>query len=248
MTGPRGVKPMRKAGEVPGDYQGPVYWRVCQYGVALMTGNGGEPIVSIEGVERNGRSLWREPSIYASGDVFDENGEIFPEWREPLKAKWNTDQPIRVEYSRGKHFARVSERVLDAIESLEPGMHPAFPIDIYAPSGRVDRRYHVFFAQDALLTERELHVAANNLEMLPSSASDPSIGDRVRYRTPFWMGTSGALDHHFGYLDRLVVGDRHWFKGTDTNHIFSTELFAKLEPMGDIFLKWDMALPMGIAG
>ena len=55
-------------------------------------------------------------------------------------------------------------------------------------------------------------------------------------------------DNHFGYLDRETVRDHQWFKGTDTNHILSPELFERLRPFGDIFEKWFVALPIGMAG
>src|SRR6185295_19782036 len=91
--------------------------------------------------------------IFSSGTVFDENGQILPEWIEPLKARWTSTKPVRVEYAPGIHSACVSERVYAAIQELEPGKHHAFPIDITRSDGTTERRYEVFFAQDALLGE-----------------------------------------------------------------------------------------------
>jgi hypothetical protein len=238
------VRPIRTAGEVPAGYRGPVYWRVAEY--HPLTGPGDERIEFLERPERLDR-LWIDrykmpgKDIFTSGTVFDENGELLPEWKEPLKARWkNSPKPVRVEYASGEHSARVSERVYDAIQSLEPGKHHAFAIDVSRTDGKVDRRYQVFFAQDAWLAERELHPAANNLSRFEAPY------EAYGYRPASWM--ISVTENHFGYLDRETIGDRHWFKGTGTNHILSPALFEKLKPFGDIYEKWDVALPIGMAG
>ena len=243
MTGK--LKLIRTAGAAPAEYRGPVYWRVVQY--HPVVGASGEPIEFLDSRERQDR-LWIDrykmpgKDIFTSGTVFDENGQVLPEWKEPLKARWTSDRPVRVEYAAGIHSARMSERVYDAVQSLEPGKHHAFPIDVSRSDGTIERRYEVFFAQDALLAERELHPVANNLHPF-----EKPFG-AYRYRPALWMSAAYAQDHHFGYLDRETVGDHHWFKGSDTNHIFSPALFEKLRPFGDIFVKWDVALPIGMAG
>jgi len=239
------AKPIRTDGTVPPDYRGPVYWRLTEY--HPIVGKSDEPIEFLDSRERQDR-LWIDrykmpgKDIFSSGTVFDENGQILPEWIEPLKARWTSTKPVRVEYAPGIHSARVSERVYDAIRSLEPGKHHAFPIDVSCADGTIERRYELFFAQDAFLEARELHPAANNLQPLPKP-----IGI-YRYQTPLWMSAAYARDNHFGYLDREAVGNHQWFKGSDTNHIFSPALFEKLGAFGDIFEKWHVALPMGMAG
>jgi hypothetical protein len=243
MTGK--VRPIRTAGEVPVEYRGPVYWRLAQY--HPMTGKNDEPIEFLDSRERQDR-LWIDrykmpgKDIFTSGTVFDESGQVLPEWKESLKARWTSDGPVQVEYAAGTHSARVSERVYDAIQSLEPGKHHAFPIDIFRSDGTFERRYEVFFAQDALLSERELHPAANNLRPF-----EKPFGP-YRYQPAPWMTATSAKDHHFGYLDRETIRDRQWFKATGSNHIFSPALFEKLRPFGDIFQKWYVALPIGVAG
>ncbi|WP_315786264.1 hypothetical protein [Bradyrhizobium sp. SZCCHNPS1003] len=239
------AKRIRTAGVVPADYRGPIYWRLVQY--YPLTGKGGEPIEFLDSRERQDR-LWIESykmpgkDIFTSGTVFDANGQVLPEWKMPLKAKWTNNRPVRVEYAAGRHSARVSERVYDAIQALEPGKHHAFPIDIIRSDGTTERRYELFFAQDALLGERELHPQANNLRLY-----DKPFGSYC-YQPASWMRAAPAQESHFGYLDRAVVGDHQWFKGTDTNHIFSPTLFEKLQPFGDIFENWFVALPIGMAG
>jgi hypothetical protein len=238
------VKKTRTAGEVPADYRGPVYWRVVQY--HPMVGRSDEPIEFLDSRERQDR-LWIDrykmpgKDIFTSGTVFDENGEILPEWKEPLKARWTTSRPVRVEYAPNSCSARVTERVYDAIQSLEPGKHHAFPIDITRSDGSTERRYEVFFAQEAMLSERELHPAANNLRPFAKPYGP------YRYQPAIWMSSGHATDHHFGYLDHETVKDHHWFKGSDTNHIFSPVLFEKLRSFGDIFEKYYVALPIGVA-
>jgi hypothetical protein len=239
------AKLIRTAGTVPPEYRGPIYWRLTQY--HPLTGNSDEPIEFLDSRERQAR-LWidrtRMPGkdIFTSGTVFSENGQILPEWNEPLKARWTSNRPVRVEYAAGLHSARVSERVYDAIQALEPGKHHAFRIDVTRSDGTTERRYELFFAQDALLGERELHPQANDLHPY-----DKPFGP-YRYQPASWMSAARAQDNHFGYLDRAVVGGHQWFKGTGTNHIFSPKLFERLQPLGDIFERWFVALPIGMAG
>lgn len=146
------AKRIRTAGVVPADYRGPIYWRLVQY--YPLTGKGGEPIEFLDSRNRQAR-LWidrtRMPGkdIFTSGTMFDGNGGLLPEWKKPLKAKWTNNRPVRVEYAAGSRSARVSERVYDAIQALEPGKHHAFPIDIIRSDGTTERRYELFFAQDA---------------------------------------------------------------------------------------------------
>src|SRR5262245_13643755 len=95
------VKPMRTAGEVPAGYHGPVYWRVAEYhGVA---GPSAEHIEFTDPQERLDR-LWIDrykmpgKDIFTSGTVFDADGQVLPEWKEPVKARWRHARPCRVEY------------------------------------------------------------------------------------------------------------------------------------------------------
>ncbi|KQP13454.1 hypothetical protein [Methylobacterium sp. Leaf93] len=237
-------KKMRTAGVVPPDYDGPVYWRVMQY--HLVSGASDEPIAFTDDPARLDR-LWIDwnkmpgKSIFTSGTVFDEDGAILPEWKQPIKAKWTKPGPVRVEYSPGRYSARVSERVLDAIESVEPGRHHVFPIDVRCTDGTIERRYQIFFAQDAFVDGIEAHPVANALEPLPKPVGV------YRFRPPTWLYAFDIDEDQFGYLDRSVVGGMRWFKGTATNHYFSPDLFSKLRPMGNIFPKWDVALPIGMA-
>lgn len=181
-------------------------------------------------------------NIFNSGTVFGEDGEILPEWRTPIKAKWTKPGPVRVEYSPGETSARVSERVLDMLNSIDGHKHHTFPIDIECQDGSIERRYYVYFAEDANLEARELHPQANNLKPLET----PIEG--ITHLPPMWL-KAGALDKdQFGYLDASAVGDLVWFKGTDTNHYFSAKLFESLASFGDIFPRWYVALPIGLAG
>ncbi|WP_019903416.1 hypothetical protein [Methylobacterium sp. 77] len=238
------IKPMRTAGAVPPTYDGPVYWRVTQY--HPVVGASGEPIAFTDDPARIDR-LWIDrfktgKDIFTSGTVFDEDGAILPEWKEPIKAKWTKPGRVRVEYSPGEYSTRVSERVLDAIEAVEPGRHHVFPIDVRCTDGTIERRYEIFFAQDAFVEGREAHPIANALEPLPKPVGV------YRFNPPMWLSALAIDKDQFGYLDRSVVGGMQWFKGTSTNHYFSPDLFSKLRPMGDIFPKWDVALPIGMAG
>jgi hypothetical protein len=238
-------KTMRTAGAVPPGYDGPVYWRVMEY--HLVRGASGEPLEFTDSRERRDR-LWIDrykmpgKDIFTAGTVFDASGQILPEWREPIKARWTKPGPVRVEFYPSIYSARVSERVWAVMEALEPGRHHAFPIDILCTDGTIERRYEVFFARDALVGGREMHPEANDLK--PATRPEGLF----RYQAPMWLSEGTGGEDRFGYLDQSVVGGMHWFKGTDTNQYFSPELFAQLKPLGDIFPKWDVVLPVGLAG
>src|SRR5690242_5257701 len=77
------IRPIRTAGTVPADYHGAVYWRLVQY--HSLTGKSDEPIEFLDSRERQDR-LWIDrykmpgKDIFSSGTVFDESGQILPEW------------------------------------------------------------------------------------------------------------------------------------------------------------------------
>jgi hypothetical protein len=238
-------KKVRTAGQIPTTYSGPIYWRLTQFHPVM--GPTEEPIRFTDSQDRLDR-LWlpREKmpgkNIFNSGTVFGDDGEILPEWHTPIRAKWIKPGPVRVEYSPGKDVARVSERVLDVLNSIDSHKHHTFPIDIECQDGSVERRYYVYFAADANLEARELHPEANKLKPLEK----PVAG--YRFLPPMWLSACALDQEHFGYLDASAVGDLVWFKGTDTNHYFSQKLFESLASFGDIFPRWYVALPIGFAG
>ena len=235
---------IRTAGLIPAAYSGPVYWRIIQY--HLIRGATDEPIKFTDSKERLER-LWIDrykmpgKDIFTSHTVFDANGRLLPEWKVPLKARWTKPGPVHVEYSPEHRSARVSERVLEAIQEMDAREHHVFPIDIARPDGSTERRYQVFFARDSILDERELDPQANGLV-------ERSLPDGTKwYQPPSWLNWSSMDKEHFGYLSKSAVEGRNWFKGGDTNHYFAPELFEKLREFGDIFPKFFVALPIGVA-
>lgn len=231
---------IRTMGSVPPDYTGPVYWRIKHCKPIRTAGH--EPLEFLEDAGRWNR-LYVDPhhmpgkTIYTSGTVFDEAGALLAEWRTPLKAKRLSAKPVRVEYAPGLYGARVSERVHDAIQQLEPGKHHAVPIDVSHVDGRLERRYEMLFAAASSFPHRELDFAANNLT--PIKGSNPP-----QFIAPLWLYANA--EPHFGYLDGALVDGLHWFNGTHANQYLSHALFEKLSPMGDIFEPWDAAIPIGI--
>ncbi len=238
MTGK--FKKVRTKGEVPAGYTGPIYWRLVMYRPSLQVSP--DKISYIGETDRFGRFTDIRISgenIFSSGRAFDQDGQLLPELRRPLKAVRKSDVPVRVEYVAEIYSARMSERVFDAIDSLEPGRHLVFPIDVTPTSGAIERSYQVFFAEDSQFHGmQDWDPAANELKPIP--------GKPGWHHIPIWSGPGGVDQDRFVYLKTSAVDGRNWFKGVGSNHEFSPELFSKLEMFGDIYHRDDMMIPMGV--
>lgn len=137
----------------------------------------------------------------------------------------------------------MTERVHDAIEAIEPDRHLFIPIDATRPDGQVERHYFMKWG-DAFLPERPptLDPAKNGLEPVTY------IGGSTGYSKPAW--TQYEKDEvHFGYLNADAIGDRHLFACNllDNQAVLSEALIDALRPFGDVFSKFHILCPIGVA-
>jgi hypothetical protein len=236
---------------IPDNYSGPVYWGLCyngqQFFVKWVASHHFKFLEKEGRLEKfydgNGAFRWKYPgeSIYTSGTVFDNSGNLLPEWHQPLKAKWKikTQMP---EYVRTARSAIVSERVYALLESAVFGRHTTFPIDLTLTDGSVERRYLVFFGRVEHFIKLELHPEANQL--MPKQYDGGTWG----YQEPEWLRKPNEHPEHFGFLDRGLLGERNWFEGVEGTHYFSNELFEKLRGLGDIWDNSDAFFAIGVEG
>ena len=239
------VKPLRIRGEVPDGYEGPVYYRTME---DLHAPWG--PRASFTWVEDDARlgrlynSRSRGRNVLTSGFVVDSDGQLLPEWREPLKARLVKDKIDREEFIVGDPAIRISERMHDAIVSLEPHEHIFIPVDAARPDGLKLRYYLMFIGKACIWDEPVLHPEKNALQQITY------ISGNVGYDAPSWMKRSSSEKYHFGYLNGRVINSRHLFQGGDDTSsatFFSPELFEKIKKFGDIFPKLYELVPIGIA-
>lgn len=234
---------LRTGGEVPETYSGPVYYRLSENLHAPSRGRRSfrfdEPQSRIDRLYHPGN---RWMSIKTSGILLDPDGGLLPEWQVPLKASVAAGKPEREEMLIGDPAIRVSERVHDAIVSLEPGRHLCLAIDVARPDGRTERQY-LLYLTGQLYDPPALHPACNRLD--PMRYADGTVG----YHKPEWASRGSRDRFRFGYLDPDVVADRHFFSVShlDNAKVLSPQLFAKLEPFGDIYPALYDLVPIGVA-
>jgi hypothetical protein len=234
---------IRLVGQVPSDYTGPVYYRTQEnlnepWGRSRFRWN--EPASKIEKLTGG---LNRDGFVLKSGLVVDEHGALLPEWTTPLKARFLGGKTERVEYQyEGDGPKRISERLHDAIVSLEPNRHIFIPIDVTNDDG-IERQYLLFVGKSFFWGDVVLHPSKNRLQ--PKTYVSGSQG----YESPSWVQSHSEDRHGFGYLNGRVVDGLHYFAGGSVMNngcIFSPELFDKIAGFGDIFEKPIDLVPMGI--
>ena len=169
----------------------------------------------------------------------DEVGQLLPQWHIPLKARLLTDKPLPYEFS-----SIVSERIYDAIVSLEPHAHIFIPIDATRPDERVERHYFMFMG-DAFFWDSPpiLHPEKNALEIIQYSNGTNGYADAP------WVSSFSSDRYHFGYLNSQAIEGRHLFASSmlGNERVFSDVLIDKLREFGDIFDKSRELVSIGVA-
>jgi hypothetical protein len=230
------VRPPRVKGEVPEDYSGPVYHRLAEDMFAPV----GKPAFRwADDKLRLERAFNTRDRLNGYRALLDGSGKLLPEWHVPLKAKILGDRPLREEYAPADPYTRLSERVYDAITSLEPSSHVFVPIDATRDDGTVERYYAMFMAGAKL--GQVLHPDVNKLERIvyPDGTSD--------WSDPRWLSPASPDRDHFGYLDKAKIGDRHLFEGSSGVVCFSPDLFGRIAVFGDVLPKFYYFVPIGTA-
>jgi hypothetical protein len=134
-------KPPRIVGEVPPDYEGPIFYRISSLS-SPSTGFG------FKGWSKAEKLIYqRLPNIndlgpvgLEPGRVVDERGKLLPEFAEPIQAKVDTRRRS-ADWELRTYPPLISARVKEIIEEFEPGKAVFIPIDAAWPDGRVDRYY-----------------------------------------------------------------------------------------------------------
>jgi hypothetical protein len=178
-------KPPRIVGEVPADYEGPVFYRIA---------NVSSPSASFgfKGWSNAEKLIWeRLPNIAYLGElglepgrILDEQGQLLPEFAEPIKAKVDTRRKS-ADWELRTYPPLVSDRVKEIIDEFEPGKAVFIPIDAAWPDGRIDRYYWAVWGK------------------LMGRATDDIT-------PPQWFHSG---DREFHYLSAAKVAGRHFIWG-----------------------------------
>lgn len=229
---------MRVFGTVPEGYSGPIYYRTAYHYLTRRT------IYSRFRFEKDPLSeelraldiagTIRGRSILTPGIIVDEDGSLLPKWQVPRKAHVLGKRPLKDVEGNGLR-GMVSERVRDAIVSLEPRSHLFMPYDAIYEDGRMERLYGLRFADSHLGSD---YIRPEYLFSLAKHRIETGINSKGQtyFKEPDFMMLGGTHSNDFFYLNERVVGQRHLFechRGDVT--YFSTALMEKLAPFGDIF-------------
>lgn len=233
------VAPARTIGDIPPDYHGPIYYRlqriwrrpqrmVQEFIRIEQDGRGKRPQDSLArrlgGLDRHAAALRIEPKL------FDEGGNLLPEWRGPLKAKLLADAPKTWPEFGGGIITYVSERFRDVVEREEPSTHTFIPLDV-SGAGRSTFRMYVFFCGNAV-RRTAIAMRANSIAYRLSERGTPI------FSVPEWMETTSQ----FAYLNNEVIGESELFYDVRAGLIFSDNLVRAL---GDVLPSDTTFIAMG---
>lgn len=228
---------LRIVGAVPAGYYGPVYYRLAEDMFASAERNDlrwNEPAARLD------RAFDFTNRLTGYRSLLDGSGQLLDEWKDGLRAALTGTKPRRREFDVRGVYVLVSDRVFLAITELEPIGHPAIPVAVARDDGSIER-WHALLTYAAHIGD-PLCPEANRLE--PIVYTDGSNG----YSNPSWLMDRSGKAGHFGYLNRAAITDRHLFHGSNGVHYLSPDLFARLQPFGDIFPRSNILIPIGVAG
>jgi hypothetical protein len=164
--------------------------------------------------------------------LFDDQGGLLPEFRQPLKGKMRSGSPRRLpEWCVGMFFYRlVSERVREIIERHEPGKNLFLPVDV--EHDRETQRHYLFYIQLDHIAHA-LAFRANGVE--------PRISDQGN---PFWNDWRFEVDGQprFLYLIRAAIGRRKVY--LSSHGIFLSK--DLVEELGDVLPDALAFQPLGV--
>ncbi len=226
------VKPAPIRGEVPSDYDGPIYYRTR---IDSHEGfkRGVHEFIKFEQKDVGPALAWADPvqaAHRAAPQLFDEKGELLPKWKRPLKARAASNAPKNwPEWASGSYTV-VSERVREGIEELEPGKHLFIPIDVANKDGSTRRVYAFYQLRDR--TGPTFAMKANDIEYTLAPTGNPL------FKRPQWLDSD-----RFGYLNSQVLRGSALDFDPRTGLVLSGELVDKL---GDVFPKGVVLVPMGV--
>ena len=233
------VKPPRIKGVVPAHYAGPLCYivRTLRHSGARAA----QEFISIVEDPKPKRLEDRAGQMLATADaqmaalhtapqLYDEEGQLRPEWRRPLRANLLAKAPKTwADWPLGL-IRYVSPHVHDVLEALEPKKHLFIPVDVSAQDREPFRLYVLFPGAAARRTA--LAMRANGIEYTLSERGTPI------FRTLDWH-----IEDRFGYLNSDVIGSAHLFFDFRLGFIFSQEA---VDRFGDILPSKTAFKPMGL--
>jgi hypothetical protein len=210
-------KPPRIVGEVPPDYDGPVFYRISSLSSPSTS-------FGFKGWSKAEKLIYeRLPSIadlgplgLEPGRVVDERGNLLPEFAQPIQAQVDT-RSASADWELRTWPPLVSARVKDIIEAFEPNKAVFVPIDAAWPDGRIDRYYWAVWGN------------------LWGRATEDVV-------PPRWLNSHGG-DQLFHYLTASRTEGRH-FIWTPSYVVLSG---AIVQQFGDVLQRQQVFVPCGVA-
>jgi hypothetical protein len=177
-------KPPRVVGDVPPDYRGPLYYRISNVSTPRTSfgfkgWSKAEKLIyqRLPGVNNYG------PVGLEPGRIVDGQGNLLPEFAEPIQARVDTRRKA-ADWELRTLPPLISARVKQIIDEFEPDKGVFIPIDAAWPDGRVDRYYWAVWGR------------------LWGPATDD-------FTPPRWI-SAGIGDREFHFVSASRVGGRHF--------------------------------------
>ena len=230
------LKPAVIVGDVPPDYSGPLYYRARtirnpdpRYLQASPIIFDPPPLGQTIATADNMAVAFR-----VAPQFFDADGRLLPEFSRPLSGRFRSGVPAQLpEICVGLFFyTRVSSRVRDVVERLEPGRNLFLPVDVARKDAPIERLY-LFYVQ---LDHKAFPLAfrANGVEPSFTDAGDP-------FRNNWHDQLHGP--HRFTFLNSAAIGPRHLYVSVHTGILYSA---AVVEALGDVLPPNMAFVPMGV--
>lgn len=204
-------RPARVSGQVPQNYRGPLFYRMCNF--SKPASKVLADFLKFPG--RDVRAMNRIVGITVPGAIsdrskysnyVDEHGDVEAEWNEPIqavtKANYHSDWP---ELSLN-NVMLVSQRIKMALEKLEPGTHAFVPVDVRSPQGTHLFRAYVQVGGDLVdavdwrasgIVPTKIYPNGRALwrasEVLPGDEFCLFSAEKVRGRAHFWDEKVGKV-------------------------------------------------------
>lgn len=230
---PDSLSPPRIAGEVPANYAGPLFYRTAYPTYDVPRYMYGAPVIFDDKAlnERMGVASALDIAQRVTPKLFDGNGELLPDLRKPLPAKFRSTLPAsRPEWHLAQTMHYVSERIREIVERHEPDINLFIPIDARGDDDAIERIY-AFLPQSFHLAA-PLALAANGVQVHRNEAGDP-----------FGLLPPSVGQTDFLYLNSAALGRRKLYPTGDVGLVLHEDIVAEL---GDVLAKGEFFVPLGV--
>lgn len=216
-------------GEIPPEYNGPIWYHVVRRSFKRNT----RLPLSIPAKLAN--PLFDESEerlLFPASRVMDVQGRFLSTYDRPVAFSMKNKPSRRVEFVQ-LSAPIVTERVHNAIVSLDSSPFIFIALDAHLPDTGVERWYVLYYGET--WSADVLDPMANHLEL-----TSFHMGQTPFYPVPDWFCRG---EPHFGYLKAEAVAQRHLIP-TGQGLIISSQL---AELIADAFCDDYKLVPMGIA-